>query len=125
MSSCGKPLASGQGQPFCTDRSLCKGCGGRYELAVEQVDCPEARLLRQLPAIEDALAKALAEAAGAPMAYILFITPANVVGQHAMTSNIQDHKTITRFLRETIKLLERDFHRAQAYADRLKKKIIN
>lgn len=73
----------------------------------------EERVAKKIRAIEDALGKALDEAAGEPMAYILLVAPTGRSGEHLFTSNIADDAVIVGFLREAAQCIQKNFRGAQ------------
>lgn len=86
---------------------------------------PEARLASRLHFIESALAKALEDAAGEPMCFILVITPSGRRGDHLVTSNIAESKTVASFLQEAAKIVTHSLGKAQEYAEELKNRVLN
>lgn len=86
---------------------------------------PEIRLLQRLQPIEVALSKALEEAAGEPMCYVLVIVPNGRVGEHIVTSNISENSVIARFLTDAAEIVSQKWAEVTEYADKLRNKVLN
>lgn len=130
--TCGRQLAPGQWFNFCgetdmgqTAPALCTQCGGPFKLKEIDMSSPESRLLTRMPAIEQALTIALAEAAGEPMGFVLMVVPINRVGEHIISSNIAENQTIAKFLRDAARTVKCHWAKAQDHAQGLIKKTIN
>jgi hypothetical protein len=85
----------------------------------------EERLATQLVHIETALDRALSEAAGEQMAYILLIAPVNRAGEHIMTSNIASQNVIMKFLSMARIQLRNQWKEAGHYFAGMKKRGLN
>lgn len=86
---------------------------------------PESRLLQRIQPIETALSKALEEAAGEPMCYVLIIVPNGRVGEHIVTSNIAENRVIASFLRDAAAIVSTKWNEITEYADNIRKKALN
>lgn len=86
---------------------------------------PESRLLQQLRPIEVALGKAIEEAAGEPMCYVLIIVPNGRNGDHIVTSNISESGVIARFLSDAARIVASNWNEVTEYAEKLIKKNLN
>lgn len=80
---------------------------------------------RQMPLIQAALDKALTEAAGERMGFVLLVVPLDRVGDHIAVSNIRERATIIRFIRDVARTLKSDWARAEALAQDMAQRVVN
>jgi hypothetical protein len=85
----------------------------------------EARVLRQMPHIEAALARALEDAAGEPMAFILMVTSSGRVGTHLITSNIKETRVVVEFLKQAVVLVRNSWREGQELAKEMADRVLN
>ncbi len=85
----------------------------------------EARVAARMGQIGSALAQALQDAAGEPMAYVLLVAPVGRKGDHIIDTNIENLNVAATFLRAGARILKHNFIRAQRYAQNLVNRGIN
>lgn len=86
---------------------------------------PEDRLVSKLPLIQNALEVALTDAAGERMGFVLMIVPLNRVGEHVLTSNIAEKRTVVRFMRDAARTLATSWKAAELQAEQMAARGLN
>jgi len=80
----------------------------------------EDKLAVRIAPIREALDKALAEAAGERMAFVLMVVPAGRKGDHIVCSNIHETSVIVKFLRAAAMTVKTKWTEAQDYAEKMR-----
>lgn len=81
---------------------------------------PEDKIAARMMPIREALDKALEEAAGERMAFVLMVVPAGRKGDHIVCSNISETHVIVKFLRAAAMTVKTKWTEAQDYADKMR-----
>lgn len=85
----------------------------------------EDKVAAQMPLIQRALNKALEDAAGEPMAFVLMVVPVGRVGEHIVASNIIEDRTVIRFLRDAARTMKANMLRCQDHAAKMAGRAVN